>query len=95
VADIQPPRGTRDIIGDDQRRFAHVVDTARRVTAAYGFAEWMTPMFEDTQVFARGLGDTSDVVMKEMYTFPDRGNQSLTLRPEAPPGCAALWSATG
>jgi histidyl-tRNA synthetase len=93
VADIQPPRGTRDIIGDDQRRFAHVVDTARRVTAAYGFAEWMTPMFEDTQVFARGLGDTSDVVMKEMYTFPDRGNQSLTLRPEGTAGvCRALVS---
>jgi histidyl-tRNA synthetase len=93
VADIQPPRGTRDLIGDDQRRFAHVVDTARRVTTSYGFAEWMTPMFEDTQVFARGLGDTSDVVMKEMYTFPDRGNQSLTLRPEGTAGvCRALVS---
>src|SRR5665811_2283167 len=57
----------------------------------YGFDEWSTPIFEDTRVFARGLGDTSDVVMKEMYTFTDRGGESLTLRPEATAGvCRAL-----
>jgi histidyl-tRNA synthetase len=93
VGAFQPARGTRDLIGDDQRRFAHVIDTARRVTASYGFAEWTTPIFEDTQIFARGLGDTSDVVMKEMYTFNDRGDQSLTLRPEGTAGvCRALVS---
>ena len=93
MAEFQPARGTRDLIGDDQRRHAHVVETARRITAGYGFAEWATPIFEDTQIFARGLGDTSDVVMKEMYTFQDRGEQSLTLRPEGTAGvCRALVS---
>jgi histidyl-tRNA synthetase len=91
VTDLQPVRGTRDLIGDDQRRFHRVADTARRVAATYGFDEWQTPIFEDTRVFARTLGETSDVVMKEMYTFPDRGGDSLTLRPEGTAGvCRAL-----
>jgi histidyl-tRNA synthetase len=91
VTDLQPVRGTRDLLGEDQRRFHRVVDTARRVAATYGFDEWITPIFEDTRVFARTLGETSDVVMKEMYTFPDRGGDSLTLRPEGTAGvCRAL-----
>ena len=90
---LQPVRGTRDLIGEEQRRHQHVVDTARRVSALYGFEEWATPIFEDTRVFSRGLGDTSDVVSKEMYTFTDRGGDSLTLRPEATAGlCRALVS---
>ena len=90
---LQPVRGTRDLIGDDQRRHAHVIDTARRVAATYGFDEWVTPVFEDTAVFARTLGETSDVVMKEMYTFADRGGDSVTLRPENTAGiCRALVS---
>ncbi len=93
VTDLQPVRGTRDLIGEDQRRFAHVVDTARRVASLYGFDEWSTPIFEDTRVFARTLGETSDVVTKEMYTFTDRGGDSVTLRPEATAGiCRALVS---
>jgi histidyl-tRNA synthetase len=89
----QPVRGTRDLIGEDARRHFHVIETARRVAAIYGYDEWSTPIFEETGVFARGLGDTSDVVMKEMYTFPDRGGESLTLRPEATAGiCRALVS---
>jgi len=88
---VQPVRGTHDLIGESARRHFHVVDTARRVAATYGFDEWSTPIFEDTSVFARGLGDTSDVVMKEMYSFTDRGGESLTLRPEATAGvCRAL-----
>jgi histidyl-tRNA synthetase len=88
---LAPVRGTHDLIGEAARRHFHVVDTARRVAATYGFDEWSTPIFEDTRVFARGLGDTSDVVMKEMYTFTDRGGDSLTLRPEATAGvCRAL-----
>jgi len=87
----QPVRGTRDLIGDDHRRHLHVIDTARRVAALYGLEEWATPIFEDTRVFARSLGDTSDVVMKEMYSFDDRGGDSLTLRPEGTAGiCRAL-----
>jgi histidyl-tRNA synthetase len=91
VTDLQPVRGTRDLLGEDQRRFHRVVETARGVAATYGFDEWITPIFEDTRVFARTLGETSDVVMKEMYTFPDRGGDSLTLRPEGTAGvCRAL-----
>jgi histidyl-tRNA synthetase len=89
--DLQPPRGTHDLIGEDQRRHTHVVDTARRIAATYGFDEWTTPIFEDTRVFSRTLGETSDVVTKEMYTFNDRGGESITLRPEATAGvCRAL-----
>ena len=89
--DLQPVRGTRDLIGEDFRRHAHVIDTARRVAATYGFDEWATPIFEDTRVFSRTLGDTSDVVTKEMYSFTDRGGDSLTLRPEGTAGvCRAL-----
>ncbi len=91
MTDLQPVRGTRDLIGEDQRRFHRVAETARRVAATYGFDEWQTPIFEDTRVFARTLGETSDVVMKEMYTFPDRGGDQLTLRPEGTAGvCRAL-----
>lgn len=91
MSQLQPVRGTRDLIGEDARRHFHVIETARQVAATYGFDEWSTPIFEDTRVFARGLGDTSDVVMKEMYSFVDRGGESLTLRPEATAGvCRAL-----
>ena len=90
---LQPARGTRDIIGADARRHATVGDTARRIAGLYGFEEWFTPIFEDTRVFSRGLGETSDVVSKEMYTFPDRGGDMLTLRPENTAGvCRALVS---
>jgi len=90
---LQPPRGTHDLIGEDQRRHAHVVATARRVAASYGFDEWTTPIFEDTRVFSRTLGETSDVVTKEMYSFADRGGDPITLRPEATAGiCRALVS---
>ncbi len=93
MTDLQPVRGTRDLIGEDQRRHRHVIDTARGVAAGYGFDEWATPIFEDTGVFARSLGDTSDVVTKEMYTFTDRGGDSVTLRPENTAGiCRALVS---
>jgi histidyl-tRNA synthetase len=91
---LQPVRGTRDLIGDDSLRHAHVVETAKRITALYGFSEWQTPIFEDTKVFSRTLGETSDVVTKEMYTFEDRGGDSVTLRPEGTAGvCRALITA--
>ena len=91
MAALQPPRGTHDFLADDQRRYSRVVGTARAAAAVYGFDEWATPIFEDTRVFARTLGDTSDVVTKEMYTFEDRGGDSVTLRPEGTAGiCRAL-----
>jgi histidyl-tRNA synthetase len=91
VSSLQPVRGTRDLIGDDMRRHRHVIDTARHVSELYGFEEWSTPIFEETGVFSRTLGETSDVVTKEMYTFADRGGDSITLRPEATASvCRAL-----
>ncbi|OYW07143.1 MAG: histidine--tRNA ligase, partial [Acidiphilium sp. 37-67-22] len=89
----QPVRGTQDIIGEDARRHHHVIETARRIAALYGAAEWATPVFELTSVFARNLGETSDVVTKEMYSFEDRSGESVTLRPEGTAGvCRALVS---
>ncbi len=90
---LQPIRGTGDLIGEDSRRHRHVVETARRIAATYGFDEWATPIFESTAVFSRSLGETSDVVTKEMYSFTDRGGDSITLRPEGTAGvCRALVS---
>src|SRR3954471_7129489 len=90
-APLQPARGTHDLIGAEFRRHHLVIETARRIATRYGFEEWATPIFEDTRVFSRGLGDTSDVVSKEMYVFEDRGGESVTLRPENTAGvCRAL-----
>jgi histidyl-tRNA synthetase len=83
----------RDLIGEDARRHRHVAETARRVASLWGFDAWETPVLEDTRVFSRTLGDTSDVVTKEMYSFEDRGGESVTLRPENTAGvCRALVS---
>ncbi len=91
MSKMQPVRGTHDLLPDDYRRFAHVVDTARDVARLYGYREIATPIFEFTELFARGIGETTDVVSKEMYTFQDRGGESLTLRPEYTAGiCRAF-----
>jgi len=93
VTPLQPVRGMRDLIGEDARRHRHVIDTARRTALLWGFEEWETPVLEDTRVFSRTLGDTSDVVTKEMYSFEDRGGEQVTLRPENTAGvCRALVS---
>lgn len=89
----QPVRGTQDIFGEDQERFQHVVGTFERVRRLYGFKGVEMPVFEPTAVFARSLGETTDVVSKEMYSFEDRGGDSLTLRPEFTAGiCRAFLS---
>lgn len=95
MAALQPVRGTKDLIGEDQRRHAYIIATARKISALYGFEEWQTPIFEDTSVFARTLGETSDVVTKEMYTFADRGGDSITLRPEGTAGVARALVSNG
>ena len=93
MSQLQPARGTHDLIGAEHRRHHRVIEVARRIATLYGFEEWATPIFEDTRVFSRGLGDTSDVVSKEMYVFEDRGGESITLRPENTAGvCRALVS---
>ncbi|MEO1090875.1 MAG: histidine--tRNA ligase [Pseudomonadota bacterium] len=79
---LRPPRGTHDLFGDDARRHRHVTDRARTIAEHYGYGEMATPIFEFTGVFSRSLGETSDVVSKEMYVFEDRGGDEITLRPE-------------
>ena len=79
---LQPVRGTHDLTGDAMRLHQHIATTARAVTSRYGAEEIATPIFEFTDIFHRTLGETSDVVSKETYTFEDRGGESLTLRPE-------------
>jgi len=96
VKNLQPVRGTRDILPGEMRRHRAVVDTARRVAARYGYHEMATPVFEFTDVFRRTLGETSDVVTKEMYTFPVREEgDSVTLRPEATAGVARAFISNG
>jgi histidyl-tRNA synthetase len=88
VAKLQPVRGTHDLLGEDARRHRHVVDTGLQVAERYGYGEVTTPIFEFTEVFKRTLGEASDVVSKEMYTFTDRGGEEITLRPEGTAGVA-------
>ncbi|RSU49241.1 histidine--tRNA ligase [Sphingomonas sp. S-NIH.Pt15_0812] len=98
MARIQTPhrvRGTQDIFGDDQRRFAQVLGTFDRVRTLYGFQRVDIPIFEATEVFSRSIGETTDVVSKEMYTFPDRGGDLLTLRPEFTAGLARAFLTEG
>src|SRR4051812_13696288 len=79
---LQPARGTQDLLPEQMRRHRQVVETARLVAQLYGFEEMATPVFEFTEVFARPIGETTDIVSKEMYTFTDRGGEEVTLRPE-------------
>ena len=98
MARIETPkrvRGTQDIFGDEQRRFARVVEAFEHVRRLYCFQQVQVPVFEATNVFARSMGETSDVVSKEMYTFEDRGGDSLTLRPEFTAGIARAYITEG
>ena len=95
MSSLQPVRGTHDILPEESRRHRHVVDIARRVSERYGYGEISTPIFEFTEVFARTLGETSDIVTKEMYTFQDRGGDGITLRPEGTAGIARAFISGG
>jgi len=96
VRTLQPVRGTRDILPAEMRRHRAVAQTARRVAAQYGYAEMATPVFEFTDVFKRTLGEHSDVVMKEMYTFPvSEEGDTVTLRPEGTAGFARAYITNG
>lgn len=91
----QPIRGTQDIFGPDAEAFAFVVETFERVRKLYRFRRVEMPVFEKTAVFSRSLGETTDVVSKEMYSFEDRGGESLTLRPEFTAGIARAYLTDG
>jgi histidyl-tRNA synthetase len=93
MSKLQSVRGTRDLFGEDMRRFEAVVAPFRRLTGLYGFERIEIPVFEFTELFARGIGEATDVVAKEMYSFEDRGGESITLRPEFTAGiCRAYLS---
>src|SRR5437763_9057914 len=82
MPELLPVRGTQDLLPEMARRHRRVSETARQLAALYGFAEIATPVFEVTEVFARPIGEHTDIVAKEMYTFTDRGGEEVTLRPE-------------
>lgn len=91
----RPVRGTQDMLGESADRFMHVVETFERVRRLYGFRRVEVPVIEPTAVFARSLGETTDVVSKEMYSFEDRGGESITLRPEFTAGICRAYLTEG
>ena len=95
MSKMQNVRGTYDLYGEAKRKMKKVIATAGNVVEKYGFEEIETPIFEFTEVFSRNLGDTSDIVTKEMYCFEDRGGESLTLRPEGTAGVVRSFISEG
>lgn len=91
----QPVRGTQSLIGEDADRLAKVVETFDRVRRLFGFKRVEVPVIEHTAVFARTIGETTDVVSKEMYSFEDRGGESITLRPEFTAGISRAYLSEG
>lgn len=92
---LQPVRGTQDLLPAAMRRHRAVVDTARLRALRFGYEEIATPIFEFTEVFARPIGETTDIVMKEMYSFADKGGEEVTLRPENTAGVVRAVIANG
>ena len=85
---MKPPRGTHDLLPNIQCRHQYIIEKARQISQRFGCGEIATPIFETTEVFQRTLGEASDIVNKEMYTFQDRSGSFLTLRPEGTAGIA-------
>ena len=92
---VQPVRGTQSLLGEDADRLATVVAAFDRVRRLYGFKRVEVPTIEQTAVFARTIGETTDVVSKEMYSFEDRGGESITLRPEFTAGICRAYLSEG
>ena len=87
----QAPKGTLDMLPQDAHRWSRIEETMRRFCALAGYREIRTPIFEHTELFQRGVGDTTDVVQKEMYTFEDKGHRSITLKPEGTAGAVRAF----
>jgi len=92
---INIPKGTKDMLPKDAYKWHYVENEARKTAKAFGFKEIRTPMFEHTELFLRGVGETTDIVTKEMYTFLDKGGRSITLRPEGTAGVARCFVENG
>ncbi len=95
MTSLQPVRGTHDLLPREARLARNVVETGREIAERYGFEEAVTPIFEFSEVFGRTLGETSDIVTKEMYTFVDKGGDQITLRPEGTAGIARALISSG
>ena len=95
MAKLTAPKGTKDVLPSDSYRWQYVESVLKQICNDFNFKEIRTPTFESTEVFARGVGDTTDVVTKEMYTFLDKGGRSITLRPEGTAGVARSFVENG
>ena len=95
MASLKPVRGTHDLLPEAMRAHRHAVERSREIAERYGFEEIATPIFEASGVFKRTLGDTSDIVTKEMYTFSTKGGEDITLRPENTAGVARAFISEG
>ena len=85
------PKGTKDVIPAESYKWHYVENIIRELTQVFGYREIRTPVFEHTELFERGVGDTTDIVQKEMYTFEDRGGRSITLKPEGTAGAVRAY----
>lgn len=92
---IQKPKGTKDILPNETYKWEYVEENTKEILKNYGFGEIRVPVFEQTELFERGVGDTTDVVQKEMYTFLDKGERSITLRPEGTAGVVRAYIENG
>ena len=92
---IQRPKGTRDLLPEDTYKWQELESNLKEVLEGFGFEEIRVPVFEHTEVFQRGVGETTDVVQKEMYTFDDKGGRSITLRPEGTAGVIRAYLENG
>ena len=95
MASYQAPKGTKDVLPSESKAWQHIEGIARSICESYGFREVRTPVFEHTELFLRGVGDTTDIVQKEMYTFLDKGGRSVTLKPEGTAGAARMFLESG
>jgi histidyl-tRNA synthetase len=95
MASYQAPKGTKDVLPGESKAWQHIEAIARELCEVYGFREVRTPVFEHTELFLRGVGDTTDIVQKEMYTFLDKGGRSVTLKPEGTAGAARMFLESG
>ena len=92
---IQKPKGTKDILPQDSYKWQYIEQKTKELFENYGFKEIRVPVFENTELFQRGVGETTDVVQKEMYTFEDKGGRSITLRPEGTAGVVRAYIENG
>lgn len=92
---INIPKGTKDVLPQESYKWQYIEGAAREIAKAFNITEIRTPVFEHTELFARGVGETSDVVTKEMYTFEDKGGRSITLKPEGTAGAVRMFIENG